>query len=108
MNYKEMDSDKRIMTPEFNQLPTFWKILIIIGSIAIFIIFCLIIAVLYLTKQGHKYEHIAAPNNDHTKDFLDEFMNGKESSDPVSYPVLPKIKDFDGNYLRDLMEIKII
>jgi len=45
--------------------------------------------------------------------FLNEFANGKQTKTETEnteeeYPSLPKIRDFDGNVLRNLMQIEII
>lgn len=95
----------------FYSLPIFWKILIIIGSITVFISFILIIVLLALFC-GPKLEFeadIREYNN-----FLDEFENGSinvesgENKDIVIYPQLPKVRDLKGNVLLDLMQIDII
>ncbi len=95
----------------FYSLPIFWKILIIIGSITVFITFILIIVLLSLFC-GPKLEleaDIREYNN-----FLDEFENGsinidtEENKDIIIYPNLPKIKDLKGDILLDLMKIDIV
>jgi hypothetical protein len=88
-----------MIAPNFKDLPIFWKVLIVIGSIAILLIFCLVIAVLHISTSKEVPKDSKVDSND---DFFREFMG---SSD---YPTLPKIKDFEGNYLRDLLEIKIL
>lgn len=94
----------------FSSLPGFWKVLIIVGSIstALFFILLMIIMSLMLETKVSKQQDLA-----NYTDFLDEFTNGKteiNDDDPIiiDYPILPKIKDFDGNILRDLLDIKLI
>jgi len=94
--------------PTFNQLPTFWKVLIIIGFIATFIFIILLIIAISLMFET-KNNKVDLCEYD---DFMNEFMNNdnKEIIESIEliYPVLPKIKDFDGNYLLDLLQIEII
>ncbi len=89
----------------FSNLPVFWKVLTVIGSIStvIFLILLVIIVSLMLeskTKKDHDHDLTEYD------DFLNEFANGKKETE--EYPSLPKIKDLDGNVLRNLMQIDII
>jgi hypothetical protein len=90
----------------FNDFPIIWKVLIVIGSIStvIFIILLTIIVSLMLeskTKKDHENDL------EEYDDFLNEFANGKKVIEE-EYPSLPKIKDFDGNVLKNLMQIDIL
>ncbi len=95
----------------FYGLPVFWKILIIIGSITVFVSFILIIVLLALfcSPKLELEADIREYNN-----FLDEFENGcinddsEENKDVIIYPHLPKVRDLKGNVLLDLMKIDIV
>jgi hypothetical protein len=92
---------------DFNQLSLIPKILTIIGSIStiIFLILLVIIVSLMFESKMVKNEQDLTEYDD----FLNEFTNGKKSEDSnEKYPSLPKIKDFDGNNLKNLMQIDII
>lgn len=105
-----------ILNITFSNLPVFWKAMVVIGSIStiIFLILLLIIvSLMFETKLAPKKEHQDLSEYD---DFLNEFASGKKDSGPElevfseydKYPSLPKIKDFDGNILKNLMQIDII
>ncbi len=96
----------------FEKLPVFLKVLIIIGSITTFILLVLIIIVVSLTLENSpKKEHIELDEYD---DFLNEFKTGVSNDiskdivvNEVEYPLLPKIKDFKGQYLKNLLQIEL-
>lgn len=94
----------------FHNLPIFWKTLIIIGIISIFIFFILlliIVSLMFENKLSPKKEN--KEDLEEFNDFLNEFNNGKNQiKDEDDYPILPKIKDFDGNLLKNLMQIDIL
>lgn len=98
----------------FSQLSLTWKTLIVIGSIStvIFLILLLIIvSLMFESKQKKETNDLSEYD-----DFLNEFTNGKENeeknneenNESNNYPTLPKIKDFEGNILKNLMQIDII
>lgn len=63
-----------------------------------------------LIKKDHETDFNDLSEYDN---FLNEFANGKNDNEIVEdtieeYPVLPKIKDLDGNILKNLMQIDII
>lgn len=110
----------------FNNLSIFWKTLVVIGTVStiIFLILLVIIVSLMFESKLNKKESDDVSEYD---DFLNEFKNGKnnkitdllrDSENEASgrlavlttedYPVLPKIKDFEGNFLRNLLQIEII
>ncbi len=95
----------------FSNLPVFWKILMIIGLITVFISFILIIVLVSLFC-GPKTE-LDADIREYNS-FLDEFENGsinvesEENKDIIIYPQLPKVKDLKGEVLLDLMQIDIV
>ena len=95
----------------FNSLPIFWKILIIIGSVTVFVSFILIIVLLALFCSP-KLE-LEADVREYNS-FLDEFESGginispDENKDIIIYPQLPKVRDLKGNVLLDLMQIDIV
>ena len=88
----------------FNQLPTFFKLLIVIGSISTFIFTILLIVAISLMFESKVDNKIDLKEFDN---FLNEFKNGtvKEEDD---YPILPKIKDLQGNVLKNLLQIEIV
>jgi hypothetical protein len=92
--------------PNFADLPIFWKTLIVIGSISVVIflvLLSLIVSLMFESKLNIKKEkEVDLTDYD---DFLNEFTNGKTIDD--DYPSLPKIKDFDGNALKNLLNIEI-
>jgi hypothetical protein len=96
-----------IQEQNFNQLSLTWQALVIVGSIStvIFLILLMIIVSLMLesklVKKDHEYDL------SEYDDFLNEFANGKKQEED-EYPSLPKIKDFDGNILKNLMQIDIL
>ena len=94
----------------FYGLPIFWKILIVIGSITVFISFILTIVLLALfcSPKLELESDIREYNS-----FLDEFENGcinivQEENKDVIYPQLQKVRDLKGNILLDLMQIDIV
>lgn len=104
----------------FNNLSIFWKTLVVIGTVStiIFLILLVIIVSLMFESKLNKKESDDVSEYD---DFLNEFKNGKnnkitenEASGRLAvlttedYPVLPKIKDFEGKFLRNLLQIEII
>ncbi len=106
-----MDRSVFYTEQNFSDFSIFWKVLIVIGSISIVIfLILLLIIVSLLFESKTKKEDISEYN-----DFLNEFKNGvvsNEIADAVNiideYPILPKIKDFDGNILKNLLQIEII
>lgn len=93
----------------FSNLPVFWKSLIVIGSIStiVFLILLVIIAsLMFESKLINKKEQDLSEYDE----FLDEFANGKKEEDKEDeeYPSLPKIRDLDGNILKNLMQIDIL
>lgn len=109
-------------TQNFSDFSLFWKSLIIIGSISTFIFIILLVIVIFLMIESNNQKKIDNDLNNNYDDFLNEFINGKseesqkseeseeseESEKIMDYPVLPKIRDFDGKILRNLMQIDII
>lgn len=95
-------------TDGFSKLPALWKTLIVIGFLSVFIIMVLIIAVVALVGTTPKID--ITTNLDEYADILEEFdrdtKNDKKQHD--DYPVLPKIKDLNGNIMRDLVTIEIL
>jgi hypothetical protein len=98
-------------TPSFKDFSMFWQALIIIGFIStvIFTILLIIaISLMFETKTIKKEIEL-----EEFDDFLNEFEK-KEVAVEVAvdsysqYPVLPKIKDLRGNYLLNLLDIKIM
>lgn len=90
----------------FSNLPVFWKALIVIGSVStviFFILLIIIISLMFESKMIVKREQDLSEYDD----FLNEFANGKKENEE-EYPSLPKIKDFDGNVLKNLMEINVL
>jgi hypothetical protein len=89
----------------FSSLPVFWKALVVIGSISTIV--CLILLVIIASLMFES----KMKDNDHDlseyDDFLNEFANGKKEEED-EYPSLPKIKDFDGNFLKNLMQIDVL
>ena len=57
------------------------------------------------TKKEQEQENLSEYD-----DFLNEFANGKKQKDKdeEEYPSLPKIRDLDGNILKNLMQIDIV
>jgi hypothetical protein len=114
MDNKEFYSDTIAIT--FSKLPIFWKSMIIIGSISsviFFILLVIIVSLMFESKMVTKKEQDLSEYDD----FLNEFANGKKDNaiekdedghEQEEYPSLPKIRDFDGNVLRDLMRIEIL
>jgi len=90
----------------FNDFPIIWKTLIVIGSIStiVFLILLVIIVSLMFESKTKKEQENDLSEYD---DFLNEFANGKKETED-EYPSLPKIKDFDGNVLKNLMQIDIL
>jgi len=88
----------------FSNLPVFWKVITIIGSISTVIFLILLVIIVSLM-----FESKLSPKKDQDlseyDDFLNEFANGKKEEE---YPSLPKIRDLDGNILKNLMQINIV
>ncbi len=99
-----------IGTDIFSRLPIFWKVLIIIGFITVFVTFILIIVILSFLYMGPKVD--LDTNIDVYDDFLESLNENKEieitEHDEIKYPSLPRIKDLDGNTLKDLLRIDIL
>jgi len=97
--------DTYIQLQNFSELSLTWKTLIVIGSIStiVFLILLVIIVSLMFESKLNKKDQEDISDYD---EFLNEFANGKQKED--EYPLLPKIKDFDGNDLKNLMQIDII
>jgi hypothetical protein len=89
----------------FSKLPMFWKVLIIIGFITVFITFILIIVILSFLFMTPKV------NLDTNIDDYDDFIESLDEDIIINedtYPSLPKIKDLHGNILKDLLQIEIV
>jgi len=90
----------------FEQFPIFLKSLIIIGFISTIIFIILLITVISLFFESKTIKPV---NLDEYKGFLDDFTNEIPSTIcEEKYPSLHKIKDLQGNILKDLLEIEII
>lgn len=102
----------------FDNLPTFWKAFVIIGIIGSVIFIILLSLIVYLMFETKiKSETDLAEYDSFINEFIDE--NSEKDTKELKieteselkideYPTLPKIKDLNGNYLKNLMEIKII
>ena len=101
-------NDNQLYKLEFKNLSTSWKILIIIGVIAVFILTFSVIAVASMMFSNTENDKRSLKH----KDFLEEFKNANlidnYLKEEVIYPVLPKIKDLKGKMLLNLLEIKIV
>jgi hypothetical protein len=92
----------------FNQLSLTWKALIVIGSISSIIFLILLVIIVSLMFESKLIKKEQEHDLSKYDDFLNEFANGKISNNKEEYPILPKIKDFEGNYLKNLMQIDIL
>ena len=92
----------------FHRLPIFWKTLVIVGFITVFIIAILVIAlsIFMYSKQAITEQQSIKEY----EDFIEEFKrnNKVEQKDESIYPVLPKIKDLKGHVLLDLLQIELL
>ena len=105
----------------FNSVPTFMKVIIILGYIFMLIIIILLFVCIWFLfeKNKEEEEHDDEMNIDNYKDFLQEFKNKHRNNNNNSaetiktdenrdeYPIMPKIKDLNGEYLKNLMTIVI-
>ncbi len=94
--------------PTFKDLSIFWKTLVIIGSISIvlfLVLLVIIVSLMFESKLSTKKEQEQDLSN--YDDFLKEFTQGKKEENN-DYPLLPKIRDLDGNVLKNLMNIELI
>ena len=94
----------------FSNLPVFWKALTVIGSIStivFLILLVIIVSLMFESKLNTKKEKQDLSEYD---DFLNEFVNGKNKNIIIEeeYPSLPKIRDFDGNVLKNLLKINVL
>jgi len=98
----------------FNNVPTFLKVLIILGFITMVIIMILLTVCIWFLFQKNKDEDEEEEMNiDNYKEFLEEFKSKHKKENinedkGVIYPTMPKIKDLNGEYLKDLIEITIV
>jgi len=95
--------------PTFSSLSLFWKTLIVIGSIStviFLVLLVIIVSLMFESKFSTKKEESHEQDLSDYDDFLSEFNQGKAEED--NYPVLPKIRDFDGNVLKNLMQIELV
>lgn len=103
-------SDNKLII--FSDLPTTWKAFIIIGFMTVFIILILIVILIILMYASPKIDTNA--NIDEYAHILEEFdkqiEETKEELDEKfeKYPKLPKIRDLEGKFLKDLMDIEIL
>jgi hypothetical protein len=88
----------------FSTLPSLWKTLIIIGFITVFIMLMLMCVIIILMCTTPKID--MTTNLDEYSELLEEF--DKENTIEEKYPNLPKIKDLNGNIMKDLMSIEIL
>lgn len=95
----------------FSDLDILWKSLIVIGSISSLVFLVLLVVIISLVLEAKKEQKVDLSEYD---DFLNEFAKGasKEVGDNAEeikkeYPELPKIKDFEGNVLKDLLILTI-
>jgi uncharacterized membrane protein YukC len=86
----------------FDKLPTFWKVLIVIGSLTLLLVVLLLIVILYMfCEQNNEQEVDVSEHNDFLKEFMDEAIH---SDDHVT-----TIKELDGkNNVRNLLSIEIV
>lgn len=94
-------------TTSINQLSLTWKALIVIGSISTVIFLILLVIIVSLMFESKLVKKEQEHDLSEYDDFLNEFANGKTENEE-EYPSLPKIRDFDGNYLRNLMQIDVL
>ncbi len=80
------------------------KILIIVGIITLFVIFCILIALLFLFVFPKNDDEV---DIEEYKGFLEDFDKGEMKEILVDYPVLPQINDFSGKPIMNLLDIKI-
>jgi hypothetical protein len=90
----------------FSSLPTLWKTLIIIGFITVFILLMLMIIIIVLMCTTPKID--MTTNLDEYSDLLEDFDKENIMEKDDNYPKLPKIKDLNGNILKDLMSIEVL
>lgn len=89
----------------FSKLPMFLKVLIIIGFITVFITFILIIVIISFLFISPKVN--LDTNIDDYNDFIESLDNDIIINEDT-YPSLPKIKDLQGNVIKDLLQIEIL
>jgi len=104
----EIDTRRIMKSTTFNNLPTFWKVLVVIGILTVFIILIVVIFVafyLYFNKEVKTTEF---------DDFINDFKDGIETNktikkeEDIIYTILPKIKDLKGESLNEnLLIIKV-
>jgi len=96
---------ENIVEVTFSKLPNSWRALVVIGTITVFILLIILVIIVSLMFESKvKKEDNFLGDYD---DFLKEFAHGKENIND-DYPVLPKITDFDGIVLKNLMNIEIL
>jgi len=105
--------DRNIFYPDpidvtFSKLPVFWKALVVIGSLSTIIFLILLVIIVSLMFESKLVKKEQEHDLSEYDDFLNEFANGKIENEEEEYPSLPKIRDFDGNYLRNLMQIDVL
>jgi uncharacterized membrane protein len=89
----------------FSNLPIFWKAMTIIGSISTIVFLILLVIIVSLMFETIKKNQDLSEYDD----FLNEFANGQQKEEEKeNYPILPKIRDFEGNVLKDLLQIEIL
>ena len=91
----------------FSSLPVFWKALVVVGSISTVVFLILLVIIVSLMFESKLVKKDQEYDLSEYDDFLNEFANGKKQEED-EYPSLPKIKDFDGNVLKNLMQIDIL
>ncbi len=90
----------------FNEFSILWKTLIVIGSITIVVFLILLAIIVSLMLESKTKKDQDQDDLSEYDDFLNEFTNGKKEIE--EYPSLPRIKDLDGNILKNLMQIDIL
>ncbi len=116
------------MNESFSILPMKWRVLISLGIVFTIITVILIIILIIMSETdllGYKFTYETANGKDLEefddlfKDFGNEVEKTEvektevektevEKTENEEYPVLPKIKDLDNNYILDLLKIILI
>lgn len=115
------------MNESFSMLSMKWKVLISLGIVFTIISVILIIILIIMSETdllGYKFTYDTANDKDLEefddlfKDFGNEVAEVEDAEvedaeaecmeDAEEYPVLPKIKDLDDNYILDLLKITLL
>lgn len=103
------------MNESFSMLSVKWKVLISLGIVFTIISAILVIILVIMSETdllGYKFTYANDKDLEEFDDLFKDFGNEKtediQEYTEVEYPVLPKIKDLDNNYILDLLKITLI